>query len=955
MSLLEAFGNLFEKEREHLFAGWIDPARTDKQPTPEPLQAGRHYVRLWLAEMFLRDEVKWMQTLHPVVHSVARFDFGDHPVEIPNIADLARAGAQGGERGAVVARNFQLTPTMPFNGGTLSLEAGLLALPGQNYLKGFLDVLGKFAGLLNVPQLSAALGIAQPLALGVQQLLGPAAGGSPHLGFRDSFTAGVRGGYLAAVRAPEKELPKLYVVNDQLRTGQGLGPGQHRPLEGFDYMLFRLEVFTERDDWEQLGSIQESFQEAIRDLSDPLTEERAVFNLRRAMLRARLAPELTTADRRRVVEALRERFEEARADFGKSGLTGGGPLTLAQAMTYARDPESALLDGVPTVNEIFSRTAGGGRRAAAMEPEEPWVVGSGSESVGGGGDGSESTAGEEQPGPPPQSSRPPAAEGEAHGFSFALEGDDVRHGVARCGTEFDFVFEYAAPRQDHTALAILAEAEALDEARRTDATLSLSVIPRGFTFPDGVWTKTFKFSGGEFAEPVRFRLKADREPVEESGLYLLFERDGCVLYEFPVSVKLVRTGEEVQGAPARAPLALDLEELMEEAEYEPRKVKVVITASADRLSILYANEGTDETFELHPNFISRASLAGLLMKTRATLGELAAHPVWDLMADPFKPPADAGVARGLERCLRLAVEAGAALHSELSFDPEFAKLLKKLNELPTGTLLSIRTDCAYLPWELIYPAKFRADGNALPQEQQLWGNRFSIECLQTGMGKEYRTPTRKHQAGPARFSFNLNTTIDAAFAGKNFLPVASHNAFGQELSALGVAVEVFDEAGEMRKLLRTEDCASTLLYFYCHGQNDKPLADDHAEKLELAEGEYLVPEDLDDEVIYPRGPLVFLNSCSSGGFSPLSFGTFLTRFRDKQALGLVATSFTIPATFAAVFGQRLLRRYVAGEPLGRALLDLRRELLKLRVPLGLFYSLYCPADISIRKKGANDG
>jgi hypothetical protein len=106
-------------------------------------------------------------------------------------------------------------------------------------------------------------------------------------------------------------------------------------------------------------------------------------------------------------------------------------------------------------------------------------------------------------------------------------------------------------------------------------------------------------------------------------------------------------------------------------------------------------------------------------------------------------------------------------------------------------------------------------------------------------------------------------------------------------------------------------------------------------------------------VTYPRGPLVFLNSCSSGGFSPLGFSTFLTRFRDKQALGLITTSFTIPAAFAAVFGQRLIERYVAGERLGRALLALRRDLLKVGVPLGLFYSLHCPGDITIRKKDAS--
>ena len=940
MSLLEALSNLFDKDAEHLYAGWVDPARVDRQLNPAPLQAGLHYVRLWLAEMHLKDEVKWMQTLQPVVHSLARFDFGDRPVEVPNVADPSRLGAQSVQSSAVIARNFQLTPTLPFNGGTFTLEAGLLALPGgDNYLKSFLDVMGKFAGLLNVPQLSAALSVAQPLALGLQQLLGPG-GGKMHLGFRESFTGGgISDGYLAAVRAPERDVPPLYVVNGQLRTGSGLGAGQHRPLEGFDYMLFRVEVFDRRDDWEQLASIQEPFQEAVRDLAD-MSEERAVFNLRRAMLRARLSPELTSTDRGRVVEALRQKFTEAQAGFGgKSGLTGGGPVTLAHAMTYAKDPRDAFQDPLPSVEEIFDSTSGlvydsrkttaammGGPRGGAAAPP---------------GEGSPADTGGEPELPPAE-----------RGFFFTLDGNDVSYGAARCGAEFDFVFNYDAPPKDlASVLAILSGGAELEDARRKDATLGLSLVTRGFTIPDGVWTKTFKFNGGALDEAVRFHLKADREPVEDSGLHVTFERDGCVLYEFPVPIRLVRTGEELKGVPARAPLAIDLDEVMEMSELERREAKLVIAARADRLSVSFDNEDTGETFTFEPNLISRSSLAGLLMKTRAELGEMADHTVWGKIEDPFNPPADPGIRRGLDKCLRLAAQAGAYLHTELSADPQFADLLKKIDGLPVGTLLSIRTDCAYLPWELIYPGKFQADGEAAPQAQQFWGNRFAIECLQTGMGKQYKTPIRLHRASRARFTFNLNPTIDEAFAGKPFQPVASHSAFGKRLSESGVAVEFFEKAGDIRKLLRSEN-DSTLLYFYCHGQNDKPLADDHAEKLELDRDEYLEPRHLDDGVVYPRGPLVFLNSCSSGGFSPLGFSTFLTRFRDKQALGLITTSFTIPAAFAAVFGQRLIERYVAGERLGRALLALRRDLLQVNVPLGLFYSLHCPGDITIGKGGS---
>ena len=64
----------------------------------------------------------------------------------------------------VIGLNYPMTPLVPFNGGTVSLSAGLLAIAGKNDVKSFLKVLGDFSNLLMVPQLSAALTIATPLS-----------------------------------------------------------------------------------------------------------------------------------------------------------------------------------------------------------------------------------------------------------------------------------------------------------------------------------------------------------------------------------------------------------------------------------------------------------------------------------------------------------------------------------------------------------------------------------------------------------------------------------------------------------------------------------------------------------------------------------------------------------------------------------------------------------------------
>ena len=59
-------------------------------------------------------------------------------------------------------------------------------------------------------------------------------------------------------------------------------------------------------------------------------------------------------------------------------------------------------------------------------------------------------------------------------------------------------------------------------------------------------------------------------------------------------------------------------------------------------------------------------------------------------------------------------------------------------------------------------------------------------------------------------------------------------------------------------------------------------------------------------------------------------------------MGMIGTTIAIPATFAAAFGKRLIEAYLDRVPIGHAVYIMRRELLDLSNPLGLFYSLQCP-------------
>ncbi|MBV8138953.1 MAG: hypothetical protein JO121_25500 [Deltaproteobacteria bacterium] len=358
MALSDVLAKLFaqvDEDREKLIVVKFDQSRvTPRKFNSQLLTSGTHYVRLWLSEMFLRKHVQWFTTLYPAVHSLVGFQFGSQRVNIPNIADSSRIGTQQSQRGDVIARNFVLTPTTPFSGGTIDVSAGLVAVQGQNNLNKFISVLGSFANLMAVPQLSAVLSVARPLADGMEQLFG-AGNGHLHLGWRETFAGGgVQECYIAVIRASQRELTqeRLWVVDDELRQGKSLDPGQHTPFEDNDYMLFRIELFTDRDDWDKLTSIDTPYQEALTAAGEG-DEAKATFFLRRALRAAQGADELTEVDRRRVVDKIKERYQQRKAELQVSGAVGGLPQPLGEAMRTAISVEEAIQRGAPTDAEVL--------------------------------------------------------------------------------------------------------------------------------------------------------------------------------------------------------------------------------------------------------------------------------------------------------------------------------------------------------------------------------------------------------------------------------------------------------------------------------------------------------------------------------------------------------------------------------------------------------------------------
>jgi hypothetical protein len=359
MQLLDQLANWSRRDaRKYIVARVPDAHVANTVGEPAPLRAGRHYFRVWLCEMFLRRDREWFKSWHPAVHSLVRVQFGGTTIEVPYIAGPLRLqGVDAAHLDRVIQLNHPLTSLLPFNGGSVELAVGMLAMQGDDSIARFLNVMGNFAGLFASQELTMVLNLAAPLASGIQELIG-ITDGQLHLGVHQTYTSAgggggneLRPGYLLVALADDGELDtrELWVSGDRLQRGSSLADSL--PITGHTYMLLRIEARQERDDWDSLQSMQLPFQAAIAALGDREYEQ-AETQFRHAVSVALLSPDLARADRRRVALALKEEFDAAK-ELGL-GAMRASPSGLGQIMQRAGSVDQAASLGDISFEELFA-------------------------------------------------------------------------------------------------------------------------------------------------------------------------------------------------------------------------------------------------------------------------------------------------------------------------------------------------------------------------------------------------------------------------------------------------------------------------------------------------------------------------------------------------------------------------------------------------------------------------
>lgn len=502
------------------------------------------------------------------------------------------------------------------------------------------------------------------------------------------------------------------------------------------------------------------------------------------------------------------------------------------------------------------------------------------------------------------------------------------------------------------AAGAIVEGEKLEPLLAGEQTLAISVTPEDGLAIDGPHSRQAQFKDGRLQQAQPFALRALAGSAGEYGVHVEFHHAGARLYEFRLPIIVLPPGKALPAVVSPTIIDLDgLRAVQDCAEVGKPPLRRLRLKACFENNLLYLDleDYVDGEFSNSvggfTSSIDRARLDALRAQLAATLGAnlYETSSVW-YGFDGTDTTAPA-CRRALTGVARQFAQAGGVLYRALREDPTFCSVLDYIEgRAEPGTRLTIVTRDVSLPWELLYPQRFDADApDDWPLQPELfWGTRFALETQFLGEG-DYASLLKARRQAKATASLNLNPTITVDAD----QPRKVHDALAATLRAQGPTVEVNADGRNIRDVVVRAKTDATLIYLFCHGSPPPSPAAPRPESLELDNGCSVSVDQIDEQRVYRNAPVIFLNACSAGAFSPLSFTGFLRAFRRKKALGLIAPSFPVPTGFAARFGADVVDAcfHSPGRSLAGLLLGFRQQHVRRGNPLPLLYAVQCQLDL----------
>lgn len=311
------------------------------------------YFRIWLCEMFLARESTLLASWLPAASVDVTVSRAGRPTAGFSRVLRPEAKIQGG----TILVDYPVTDLVPYDGGTVEVDAALLGLQSSTRLDLVVDLLQTIS-LIPLPGVDQALAVAKQVTTTTREMV-KSMDGAVHLDLHTAWgsateegsTVGLRSGYVAALLATSEEVDagQLRVVGDRLHRTNGTGTTH---LLGWDYLLLRVEGRGQRDDF-WLPELQEQLEKAVDALGDGMPDL-ADRHRTAAVALVWKSPHYTWADRDRVIDAVNARFA-AVAGGGRGASAGPAPQDLTELVRrYGPTLEEVLARGPRTPEQAFA-------------------------------------------------------------------------------------------------------------------------------------------------------------------------------------------------------------------------------------------------------------------------------------------------------------------------------------------------------------------------------------------------------------------------------------------------------------------------------------------------------------------------------------------------------------------------------------------------------------------------
>lgn len=414
---------------------------------------------------------------------------------------------------------------------------------------------------------------------------------------------------------------------------------------------------------------------------------------------------------------------------------------------------------------------------------------------------------------------------------------------------------------------------------------------------------------------------------------------------------------------------------------QPRKMHIEVSKKSDyfQFNFFFRNEKDQELVFTTPIYLSLYDLEDDLISIRNIWYDIA-------MSKTFTEKVQGNKNEFLLNIRKLA-KVGRGLWIRLFKQEKNSSIYKigawlEKHPLKSNSILQVSfskdaTNFVF-PWSLVYDRPVPRREHELPDLEGFWGTRYCIEQLLPRSGKITDEPNHIKEY------LKLEFMLWQEFRNANKQKLLMNSLVSQSGGTFKVSNPPIIEADICYDLLK--NCNSQILYFYTHGYTRHRHADigvgpnfelfiqkyESFDKnspqrefykllyesvkqkefeldrswIELSFGKLYLDELYDFIKSLPSNPLVILNMCESAQITSSLSDSFIHFFLDRGARSVIGTECPMTIEFADPFAEELLKGILAGEQIGKILLNIRRHFLKLKNPLGLAYSLFGSATTS---------